>query len=607
MNVQTQSGGYWSRRTSRRALLRGATATMTGAAAAFALACKSSTTDKAAAPSGGSSSSSAASTATSVAQAQQAAGVNALIGRSGQPATGKPAVAGGVYRSFFNANPASLDPHGTSNVFAMNAAGAVYSRLLRYKAVHEVAKAYDREIEGDLASGWETADAVTWTLKLRPNVKFQNVAPLNGRLFDAEDVKASFGRALSPVNANRGSLAMIDPAKIETPDKNTVVFKLNYPYAPFASTMASGVYGWILPREVNGGGYDPAKQMIGTGPFILDSYTPDVKLVWKKNPDWFDVQGKLNLAGVEYAIIPDPAARLAQFTAGNTHYVTPSADDLETMKKQNPKAEVISQWDPGDGQLYLPLGDPASPFQDIRIRQAMALAINREAYGKVIKQDKYTLGFNVPPSFGKWALKSSDLPADVQQYLKFDLPRAKKLMEDAGGDKLTVKMLKPTPYPPDPWFTTAGELVFNMLKALPWNIQFINIDYTKDWVGGGKGVRYGALPNDSFVWGGLEGRFHADEYLYGFWHSKSTASVSKLNDPAFDQAIDNARAQVKEDAQVKAYIDAQAIIASKLYCPSVVPMGLSYIMLSPQVNNYLVGDQYGIAPTAWANMWLSAA
>src|SRR5437870_1289378 len=81
-----------------------------------------------------------------------------------------------------------------------------------------------------LALSVESPDALAWTVKLRPEVRWHNVAPVSRRALDAEDVKASFTRALDGKNPNRGSLTMIDPAKIETPAKDTVVFRLAYPY-----------------------------------------------------------------------------------------------------------------------------------------------------------------------------------------------------------------------------------------------------------------------------------------------------------------------------------------------------------------------------------------
>lgn len=523
-------------------------------------------------------------------------------GPSGQGAE-EPPQPGGIYNSYEQANPPTLDPHRTSAVTTMRAVSPVMSRLLRFKSTQNVEASYNLETEGDLALSVESPDAVTWIIKLRPDARFHNVAPVDGRSVEAEDIKVTFTRAAEPTNPNRGSLAVIDPAQIETPAKDTVVFKLKYPYAPFPKLLASGVYGWIFPREV-GARYEPAKQIIGSGPFLFESFTPDVTFVYKRNPDWFE-QGRPHVDGVRHAIIPDAAQRLAQFTAGNIDVVGGLyIDDLETMKRNNPRAQVIGRWDQGGPIVYFQLGDPASPFQDIRLRRAVSLAIDRNSFAKALLRDQWQQSFNVPLNMGKWALKLSDLPAETAQWYTYNLERAKRLVEEAGATGMTVKLLYPTPHPRDPYLKTAAETVANMLSALPWKLSLVFIDYNKDWVGGGKGVRYGNFPSDSLVLTGIEGRTDVDEYLYGWWHSKSTSSISRVQDTALDAMIERARTLLNEDERVKASIEIQRYMADKVYSGAGNPSGFVYTMVQARVRNYTTGDEYGIGTSTWGKLWL---
>ncbi|MGH2587744.1 MAG: ABC transporter substrate-binding protein, partial [Dehalococcoidia bacterium] len=562
-----------------------------GLAAAVAVACRSSNDT-----SGGARQPAAS------AVPQKAEAVSALIGRSGAPATGEQPARGGIYNQLLSANPPTLDPHGTTSVTTAQTVGGVYSRLMRFSAVQDVAEGNNKNIEPDLALSAESAEGQTWVIKLRQNATFHSVPPVNGHAVEAEDVKATFTRAQSPTSAQRSNLGMIDPDQIETPDRHTVVFKLRSPYAPFPKILASGSYGWIMPREVLSS-YDPAKQIIGSGPFILEDFTRDVGATYKRNPEWFE-QGRPYVDGAKLAIVPDPAQRLAQFSAGNLDAVGVPLDDLETMQAQNPKAEVISNWDPGDGHIYFQLGESNSPFQDIRLRQAVSLAIDRETYGRVTLNDQWIQGFNVAQTLGKWALKIDDLPADTAQWYTFDLPRAKQLMTEAGGSNLQIQLLKPSPYPRDPWMQTVAEMIASMLGQLPWKVTLTLIDYNRDWVGGGKGVRYGNYPADAIVWGGLEGRNEVDEYLFGFWHSKSTTNQARLNDPMVDAMIDKARAVLDEEERVKAYLDVQKYLASKVYSGTGNPNGLTKTMVNPRVHNYTLGDNYGVGTALWANAWL---
>jgi peptide/nickel transport system substrate-binding protein len=604
--MEGNSENYWRRaarnRFSRRTLVRGTALMSLGAASGSLLACKSS---------GSSGSSSASSGAKPAASAQggNGQGVNGLIGRTGTKPTESP-IMGGTYVDVVGSNAPTLDPHGSSSVLTMQAVSPVMSRLLRYKSVWEPAAKYDRNTEPDLALSAESPDATTWTFKLRPDAKFHNTAPANGHAVEAEDIKVTYTRATSPTNANRGSLGMIDPAQITTPDKNTVVFKLKYPYAPFSKLMASGVYGWIFPREVGSGGYDPTKQIIGSGPFTMVSYTPDVSYNYKKNPDWFE-KGRPYIDGVKRAIVPDFNQQIAQLTAGNLDVVyNLTEENLDQAKKQNPTAETYTDWGPGDGQMYFPLGsDTNSAFKDIRLRRAISLAFDRSAMAHVAFNDRAEPDFYTPQSFGKWSLHMEQLPSDTAQWYKFNLQQAKQLVEAAGGSSLNIKLLSPTPFPPSgepTWFHAEREMVFNFLKALPWQITLSTIDYNKDWVGGGKGVRYGTFPspNDSMVWAGLEGRQDVDEYIFGWYGSQSSTNLSHLKDDKLDGMIAQARTIVNEDERAKAYVDLQKYMADQMFSVAGNPNGLTYYMIRPRVRNWTYGDNYGNGTQTWSQLWL---
>jgi ABC-type transport system substrate-binding protein len=585
-----------ARRHSRRAVLRYGTLGGAGLAGAFALACGSSGNKG----SGSGASSAPAQGGTVAAGNSQTA---SLVGRL-IPAPTEAPIRGGVYNHVLGDNPPSLDPHRSASASAKQFASAVYSRLLRFKGSYDVNEANNLDVEPDLALSVESPDALTWTAKLRPNAKFHNVAPVNGHAVEAEDVKVTIQRALSEVNVNRGSLDMIDGAQVETPDKNTVVFKLKYPFANFRKLISSATFLWIFPREVAGGGYDPAKQMIGSGPFIFEGFTPDVAGTFKRNPEWFE-KDRPYLDGLKIAIVPAKAQQLAQFTAGNLDQTAVPTEDVGTMKQQNPKADVVANWESGP-ILYFQLADGAV-FRDIRIRQAASLAINREAYGRVLMEDKYQVGYSAPHYMGKWAMKTEDLPADVAQWYTFDLPRARKLLEEAGGQSLDVKLLKPKPYPSDPQHQTSAEMAFDMLKQLPWKISLVFIDYTREWMAGGKGARYGNYPGDTMVWGTLGATTDIDDLLFAYWHSKSTQKQTRLDDPRIDELIAKARSTLNEDEAVKAYKAIQQYIAAQVYSIGGLPQGLAYTMVAPRVRNWTAGDSNGIAVTSFSKVWIKPA
>jgi peptide/nickel transport system substrate-binding protein len=604
--VSEETENYWKRalgrRYARRSVLRGAALTGVGLAGAGLLACKASP----------SSNPSAASTsASSQTQAPKGGAVNSLVGHTQPEEKGASPVDGGTLNWWIGANPPTLDPHKNVSVNTLYLSSAVLSRLFRFKSVYDVTQAANLAIEPDLAQTAESSDAQTWTVKLRPDTKFQNVAPVNGRAVEAEDVKQTFLRATSPTSVNAGNLGMIDPAQIETPDKSTVVFKLKYPYAPFNKEMASASYSWIMPREAIAGAYDTTTKIIGSGPFIFDTFTPDIAVTFKKNPDYYE-KGRPHVDGVRLAIIPDVSQRYAQFSGGHMDYLrSVLQSDVPALQQQNPKADVIKTFGNGNGVMYYNLREPNSIFQDIRVRQAVSLAMDRDGYAAASGfQGQFLQTFSVPPGVGKWSALAEDYPADTLQWYKFDLQKAKQLMEAAGGSKLSIKMIYPAGNPADPQLGKQAETAYSMLKQLPWNISYSTVDYNKDWINGGKGFGYpgGGVPADSMAWWGWSTRSEVDEYLFSFWHSKGAGNFMHVSDPQIDSGIDKARAVLNEDDRVKAYKDVQRYIASKVYCLMGMVNGLSFEMTAPRVHNFLEGDgtAYGIGSGFWSNVWLKA-
>jgi peptide/nickel transport system substrate-binding protein len=319
----------------------------------------------------------------------------------------------------------------------------VYSRVFAFTTGPNPETAADHNIEGDIGVSAESPDAITWTIKLRPDAKFANIPPVNGHAVEAEDVKSSFVRAIDAKNPNRGSLDFVDPGQIQAPDSSTVVFKLKYPYAPFRQTLAAPTYSWIFPREALAGSYDPQKVAIGSGPFTLESYTPDLSATYKKNPDFYG-KSRPNIDAMKMAIIPDPSQQLAQFTAGNldeigaTQSQSYSAFDVDPITRANPKTQVVKSRYSIPNHIMFQLGDPRSPFLDVRVRQAFSMAIDRDVIGKSVWGGEYETVVHVPGYMGKWSMRIQDLDPRVQALYKYNPTDAKKLLEAAGATNLQL-------------------------------------------------------------------------------------------------------------------------------------------------------------------------
>jgi peptide/nickel transport system substrate-binding protein len=511
---------------------------------------------------------------------------------------------GGAFNVFEVGGGPTLDALRTTSYLTLQPEGGVYSRLLKYKTAGTPQAAESGELDNDAAVSAESTDAQTWTFKLRNDVKWHDVAPVSGRALDSSDIKASFTRALDKANPNRGSLDMVDPNQISTPDAQTVVFKLNYPYAPFNHTVANPLYAYIQPKEALAGGYDPAKLVIGSGPWLWDNYTPDVAYTLKRNPDWFGRPGPY-ADNVRYAIIPDVAQQEAQFTAGNLDELPlPVHTDLSTVQKENPKA-IMGKGDPnGMYALVGQLGDSTSLWTDVRVRHAFSMALNRDNIGAAIYNGDYVQQAVEPLSLGRWALKPSDLSPSLAQNYKFDPQQAKQLLQAAGAADMQWKLVY-TPNGYGQQYQTLGETANSMLNAAGIKTNLINVDYNKDYVNGGKGYRYGYYPKDTIVFGVATGGYITiDEFVFAYYDSKSDRRNTMLNDPALDAMIDKARQQVKEEDQLKAYLDIQRYLVDKMYFVTGWPGSPTYTFVQPWVKNYGYHTTYGFLTETYAKSWI---
>jgi peptide/nickel transport system substrate-binding protein len=529
----------------------------------------------------------------------------------GQPsaASGTPQQGGTLNVSQIS-GPTTLDVQRTTSFYTIQPAGAVQSRLMRFKTGIDPKTAEDHDVEADIALSVESPDAVTWTVKLRPDAKYHNVPPVNGRLVEAEDIKATFTRAASKDNPASGSLSMIDPDQIQTPDKTTVIFKLKYPYAPFNKTLASASYSYLFPRDVLTGAYDPAKTFVGSGPFLLDSFQPDVGFSFKRNPEYYD-KGRPYVDNVRYSIIPDAAQRQAQFTSGNLDTLgeagsTISPNDVDTLRRTNPKARFLenSPQTGGPDCLFFQMGDQSSPFQDVRLRRAVSTALDRDSLAKTMWGDKVEPGgFYVGHDFGKWALRLNDLSPDVAQYYKFDPAVTKKLLAESGNADRQFKLVYVTGYLAPP-YDTAAQTIANMLQSAGFKISLLTVDYQKDYIGGGKGIRYGNYPPDEIIFAGISTFTEADEFVFNYYDSQGTSGISRLKDPALDDMILKARAIVNEPDRVTAYKNIQKYLADKMYTVMGFSNPTQKVMVNPRVQNYQRVFGYGFFAETYTKLWL---
>ena len=337
------------------------------------------------------------------------------------PTSAVQAKKGGHLTAAIGAEPRSLDFH--FDVFVPVAAHT-NNALLKFNAEAT-------QIGTDLAVALpEQPDPLTYVFKLTPGVKFQNIEPVNGRAITSKDVKFSIERQIID-EAGKYQHAYFFRGKIdriETPDDNTVVFKMTKKFAPFLAYIANA-WSLITAPEIVSKFGDLTKNAIGTGPFIFKEWQPSVKMELVKNPDYFK-KDRPYLDALTYLIVPDADVQATLFIDKKTDIISATATQLNRLKDGRKDAIYKAQPQQGMQIMRMPPTIPGTQaysgnYADPRIRQAIVSAINKkEVYDLVYNGQAIPAFGPVPPAYNAWALKED--PAG------FDLKKAADLMKAAG-------------------------------------------------------------------------------------------------------------------------------------------------------------------------------
>jgi peptide/nickel transport system substrate-binding protein len=511
---------YWKRHSRRQALRLGASGV--GAAAVVALAgCGDDDTKPAATSSALASLNTpkAASTATSTVEPKS----------------------GGKWVSAQPGDPPTIDPYRNNSSQVKSTGLHVYSRLFMFASGPGVTPAPDAVV-GDIVDKYEIADNTTYTLHLKENVQFH--APLSRKL-TSEDVVFSYRRFKGEIPGTPAAvgnrLDIVD--SISAPDEKTVVFKLKAPHGPFLNVLADGIFLQIMPKET-GTAFDPAKTMVGSGPFMFDSYTPGTSIKFKRNPQWHFGPKRPYLDSIEQVFISEYTQQLNQFISGGLDQFSPTSDDIRRVVDGVKGSQVRMSASPGNGEVMFSLRDKTAPWSDPRVRQAMAVAIDQDAtldigysIDKLSQQGfKWERKLNnfVPHAWGDYSLdpKGSQISAEAKSTFQFDLTRAKQLLSAAGfasGFSADFHIV----------FKRYGAAFDNIVEAmLQWwgqigiKMNVIQDDYSsvfipKTYAGDFTGVSHapqGGLPEPG-------------DWLTRLFLSTSTNNSSKVSDPQLDQRI----------------------------------------------------------------------
>lgn len=330
-----------------------------------------------------------------------------------------------LVRAINYGDPGNLDPIVKSDVAAQMVTMHIFSRLLSYDPVA-------RKLDGDLAESWKVSpDNKAYTFTLRQGPTFHN-----GRKLTAADVKYSFERLVDPKSASPSANALIDVSgardfregraseiggiKVEGDSQVSITLETVRPTFPM--TLTSVPLSIVPKEEVEKAGADFGKNPVGSGPFMLEAYRADDRVVLEANPNYFG--GRPRLDAVIFRIMKEEATRDAEFRTENLDMLT-AGDANYGRYRDDPRYrdDIIEVPELFTRAIFFNVRK--KPFDDVRVRQAVNYAVDKKVVvEKVLRGKAY-------PAIGPLQRSSPAFNKDLEGY-RYDPARARQLLKEAG-------------------------------------------------------------------------------------------------------------------------------------------------------------------------------
>lgn len=463
---------------------------------------------------------------------------------SGSAGTASGTDTAGFMMDVLNADIQTADVQKTSKDYTVPT--NIYDRLVEIEVDDQGAS----KIVPSLAEDWDiSGDGLEYTFHLRQGVKFQN-----GNDFTAEDVSYTFNRLLTVeggVNTElldqvKGAAELIEGSAdtlegVEVVDDYTVKITLKEPFAAFLSCLtAPGLSIYDSEATEAAGdqfGMDPAVT-VGTGPFKFTGWTFNDQLVLERNEDYW--RGAPQLPGVVIKIIPDTETQTMMFENGeldllDLDFVTDAADRfLETYPDQIVQGPRV-------GITYFTMNFNIEPFQDVKVRQAVQMAIDRQAILDALYGGRGQVEHGIYP-FGLIGFH------DGKSKISYDPDKAKALLDEAGyGSGFTMELAADASA--SDTVTMALEIIKEQLAAVGINAEIKNYDEST-WLETRKAGELGSFMS---TW---TADFNDPEnFIYTFFGNEEKTRIRSINypDTAVMSRVSKARGIVNEDERLAEY------------------------------------------------------
>ena len=375
------------------------------------------------------------------------------------------------------------------------------------------------EPQGKLAQSWTHSDDYkTWTFRLRPGITFHDGTPLN-----AQAVAWNYARQKDPANHCRCAFYIQAITGVEAADDLTVVFHLRDPSVLLPSLLSLPSSNNVVqsPTAIQKEGDDYNRHPVGSGPFVVKSWTAGDRMELERNPNYWN-KGHPYLDRVVLRPLPDAQSRFASLLAGETDIVWADeyeADNIHRAQK-DPALQVLSYV--GSGAAVYAFNTKVAPFEDVRVREALVMALDRKVMSEALTDGLARPASN-PYGEGSW-VKCKDDGA-----LPYDPAKAKALLE-AYGKPVEFKMLVTA----TPRGRAVGQVLQQLWKRVGATMQIDQVDQATI-VPRAFSHQFQLTP-----WRIID-LADPDPQMYANFHTGSPSNLAQYSNPELDRLLEHAR------------------------------------------------------------------
>jgi peptide/nickel transport system substrate-binding protein len=440
-------------------------------------------------------------------------------------------VRGGRLSVLIRLDATSLDPHTAIETSAYVIVEQIYESLV---------ESVRGETRPAIAERWEVSpDGLTYTFHLRNNAMFHSGKPVT-----AADVKYSIERIRNPATASPRARSFDSIASIETPAERTVVFKLSRPYAPFLSLMSTNGASIVDRSVIEGAGLN-GNVDAGSGPFMLRQRVVGQRFVLDRSPSYWN-QPLPYLDGIDVTFNPDDNARAAAVRSNTVNFLWRAAPEFIDAMKRDPELKWYGG--PGSLSLHLRLNTGRKPFDDVRVRQAIYLAMDRQEILEIANS-----GHGMP-------LNAGYLPPDrwgsIKQpiYGEPNIAKAKALLAEAGfpnGFSTKLMVISTSAFQ-----TRSAEVEQQQLAKIGIKVELNLVEAT---------VANAAMRQNNFdmYQSGFSLSLDPDERFSSAFVTDGGTNYGNWSDAEYDKLVVEARAETDRAKREKLYQRTEEILATR--------------------------------------------